>query len=97
MPMSDSLDLAQHIAADLAADLATRLAANLAARSRFVLAHPVEANAVFVQMDEAALARLHAAGWFAYRFLDGSVRFMCSWATTAESVDELGEILTQIA
>lgn len=35
MPMSDSLDLAQHIAADVAADLATRLAANLAARSRF--------------------------------------------------------------
>ena len=26
---------------------------------------------------------LHAAGWFVYRFLDGTVRFMCSWATTA--------------
>jgi len=76
---------------------ANAMALRLGALSPFPLSHKVEANAVFVQMDEAALARLHAAGWFAYRFLDGSVRFMCSWATTAESVDELGEILTQIA
>jgi threonine aldolase len=73
------------------------MALRLSALSPFPLRHKVQANAVFVEMDEAALSRLHAAGWFAYRFLDGSVRFMCSWATTPESVDELGAILQSIA
>ena len=45
---------------------------------------------MFVQMDEPTLGRLQAAGWFVYRFIDGSVRFMCSWATTPEAVDALG-------
>jgi threonine aldolase len=44
-------------------------------------------------MDEPTLQRLHASGWFVYRFLDGSVRFMCSWATTPETVDALGAAL----
>ena len=69
---------------------ANAMARRLAALSPFLLVHPVEANAVFVQMDEPTLARLQAAGWFVYRFLDGSVRFMCSWATTPEAVDALG-------
>lgn len=76
---------------------ANTMALRLSALSPFPLRHKVQANAVFVDMDEAALSRLHAAGWFAYRFLDGSVRFMCSWATTPESVDELGAILQSIA
>ncbi|WP_312166988.1 beta-eliminating lyase-related protein [Phenylobacterium sp.] len=76
---------------------ANAMARRLAALSPFPLRHPVEANAVFVEMDEPALRRLHRAGWFAYRFLDGSVRFMCSWAVTPESVDELGAALKAIA
>jgi threonine aldolase len=76
---------------------ANAMAARLAAAMPFPLAHPVEANAVFVDMDEAAFARLEAPGWFAYRFIDGSVRFMCSWATTAEAVDELTAALKGIA
>jgi threonine aldolase len=48
-------------------------------------------------MDEAALARLQGRGWFVYRFIDGSVRFMCSWATTMEAVEALGEALEAIA
>jgi threonine aldolase len=76
---------------------ANAMAARLAAATPFALAHPVEANAVFVDMDESRLAALRAAGWFAYRFIDGSVRFMCSWATTPETVDELAETLRQIA
>ncbi|MDP1964808.1 MAG: hypothetical protein Q8K93_21710, partial [Reyranella sp.] len=59
--------------------------------------HPVEANGVFVAMDEAALKRLGRSGWFVYRFLDGTVRFMCSWATTPEMVDELGAALKAVA
>ena len=62
----------------------------------FAVRHPVEANGVFVEMDEPTLKRLHASGWFAYRFLDGSVRFMCSWATTTEAVDGVCEALESI-
>ncbi|WP_421932784.1 threonine aldolase family protein [Phenylobacterium sp.] len=75
---------------------ANAMARRLAGLMPFPLAHPVEANAVFVTMDEATLKRLHKAGWFVYRFIDGSVRFMCSWATTPEVVDELGEVLASI-
>jgi threonine aldolase len=75
---------------------ANAMAQRLAGLMPFPLAHPVEANAVFVQMDEPTLKRLHATGWFVYRFIDGSVRFMCSWATTAESVDALGEELAKL-
>lgn len=76
---------------------ANAMARRLAEAMPFPVRHPVEANAVFAEMDEAALSRLHAAGWFVHRFLDGSVRFMCSWATTPEAVDELAEALGGIA
>ncbi|MEW6018703.1 MAG: beta-eliminating lyase-related protein, partial [Pseudomonadota bacterium] len=76
---------------------ANRMAARLAKACPFPLTHPVEANAVFVEMDEARLAALRAAGWAVYRFIDGSVRFMCSWATTEEAVDQLAETLSAIA
>jgi threonine aldolase len=76
---------------------ANAMAQRLAGEMPLRVIHPVEANAVFVEMDEARLAALHAAGWFVYRFLDGSVRFMCSWATTEDSVDEIAETLRSIA
>ena len=69
--------------------MAQRLAAGIATRSAFILAHPVEANAVFVRMPPQAHAALNTAGWACYRFDDGSVRFVCSWATTEEAVDEV--------
>ena len=76
---------------------ANAMAKKLAALMPFPLLHPVEANGLFVQMDEPTLQRLQAKGWFVYRFLDGSVRFMCSWATTPEMVEELGEALKAVA
>lgn len=69
--------------------MAQKLASGIEAGSPFVLAHPVEANAVFVRMPPAAHARLNALGWACYRFDDGSVRFVCSWATQEAAVDEL--------
>jgi len=69
--------------------MARRLADGIEGGSSFVLAHPVEANAVFVRMPPAAHARLNALGWACYRFDDGSVRFVCSWATQDEAVDDL--------
>jgi threonine aldolase len=76
---------------------ANAMARKLAELMPFKVRHPVEANAVFVEMDEDALERLRAKGWFVYRFTDGTVRFMCSWATTAESVEAIGEALKQVA
>lgn len=76
---------------------ANAMAKRLAALMPFPIVHPVEANGIFVDMDQAALDRLAAKGWFVYRFLDGTVRFMCSWATTPEMVDELGEALKAVA
>jgi len=75
---------------------ANAMARRLAGLTPYPLTHPVEANAVFVEMDEPARLRLLEAGWLAYRFLDGSVRFMCSWATSAEAVDALGAALKAI-
>jgi threonine aldolase len=69
--------------------MARRLAAGISHGTSFVLAHPVEANAVFVRMPAQAHQRLNAEGWACYRFDDGSVRFVCSWSTTEEAVDEL--------
>lgn len=75
---------------------ANAMARRLADAMPFKVTHPVEANGVFVEMDDATLARLHASGWFTYRFLDGSVRFMCSWATTPEAVDSIAETLNSL-
>jgi len=76
---------------------ANAMAKKLAALMPFPIIHPVEANGLFIDMDETALYRLREHGWFVYRFLDGTVRFMCSWATTEAMVEELGEALKAIA
>ncbi|WP_425984241.1 threonine aldolase family protein [Brevundimonas sp. TWP1-2-1b1] len=76
--------------------MAQKLAAGIAVRTPFVLAHPVEANAVFVRMSPEAHARLNALGWACYPFDDGSVRFVCSWATQESAVDELIEAVVSL-
>ena len=76
---------------------ANAMAARLASLMPFPITHPVESNAVFVTMDEPTLQRLRSSGWYVYRTLDRSVRFMCSWATTAQAVDELGEDLAKLS
>ncbi|KAK0360939.1 hypothetical protein LTR94_025361 [Friedmanniomyces endolithicus] len=76
--------------------MAQRLAAGIAAKSSFVLAHPVEANTVFVRMPSDAHQRLNAMGWACYQFDDGSVRFVCSWATNEDSVEALIEAVASL-
>jgi threonine aldolase len=76
---------------------ANAMARRLAALTPFPVVHPVQTNGVFVAMDPATLARLAAAGWAAYRFVDETVRFMCSWSTTPEGVDEFGAVLREVA
>jgi threonine aldolase len=72
---------------------ANAMARRLADRMPYAIRHTVEANAVFADMPDEAHQRLLDAGWFVYRFTDGTVRFMCSWATSEAAVDELGEVL----
>ena len=69
--------------------MAQKLADGIENQTSFVLAHPVETNAVFVRMSDEALAAIRAKGWAVYAFDDGSIRFVCSWATKPEAVDEL--------
>lgn len=76
---------------------ANAMARKLADACPFERMHPVEANGVFVRMDEDARLRLQAAGWITHRCFDGSVRMMCSWATTPDAVEEMAAALRTVA
>jgi threonine aldolase len=70
--------------------MARRLAAAIGHLSGTRLLAPVEANGVFVDVPEPAIAAVRAKGWRFYNFVGATgVRFMCSWDTTAASVDAL--------
>lgn len=75
---------------------ARALADGVVARTRYVLAHPVDANTVFVRMPAADHQRLNEMGWACYRFDDGSVRFVCSWATDRDAVLALVEDMASL-
>ncbi|NQU62916.1 MAG: low specificity L-threonine aldolase [SAR324 cluster bacterium] len=50
--------------------------------------YPVEANAVFVEMPQPVIDAMHKLGWHFYNFIgETGVRLMCSWDTSAETVD----------
>jgi len=66
--------------------LASRLRKEAGIESVF----PVEANAVFVSMDERLAIGLHERGWRFYKFIEPDVyRLMCSWSTTEEEISNL--------
>lgn len=51
---------------------------------------PAEANSVFLQFPEPALAALRARGWRFYTFIgSGGARFMCAWDSSEERVRAL--------
>jgi len=76
---------AQH-ANQAARALASRLRKEAGIESVF----PVEANAVFVSMDDRLASGLHGRGWHFYKFIEPDVyRLMCSWSTTGEDVSSL--------
>jgi threonine aldolase len=68
---------------------AKRLAGRIGAVAGVSVKFPVEANAVFAELPDAMHARLAERGWHYYRFIGGSARFMCSWATSDADVDAL--------
>lgn len=76
---------AQH-ANRAARGLASRLRTEAGIESVF----PIDANAVFVAMDERLASGLHARGWRFYKFIEPDVyRLMCSWSTTEEEMSSL--------
>lgn len=75
------------------ADNANRAARNLADqlgdRARIDTIFPVEANAVFLRMNEQMVRALHARGWHFYKFIEPDVyRLMCSWSVTEKDIND---------
>jgi threonine aldolase len=51
---------------------------------------PREANAVFVKLPRRVIQALYAKQWQFYTFIGAEgVRFMCSWSSTQERIDQL--------
>jgi threonine aldolase len=51
---------------------------------------PRQANGLFVKLPERVITYLQEKNWLFYTFIGvGGVRFMCSWSTTQERIDEL--------
>lgn len=70
---------------------AARLKDRIAELPGVDLMFPVEANAVFLRMRQAALERLRGLGWSFYTFIGGGARFMFAWDADPSRVDELAE------
>jgi len=69
---------------------ARRLAQELRALTKIDILFPVEANAIFVRLEDRVAQALQAAGWHFYKFIEPDVyRFMCSWATSERAVEDL--------
>ena len=67
---------------------AQQLANGLGKIPGITLAHPCQANTVFVQMSPAIAAGLRARGWHFYDFIgSGCARLMCSWETQPRDVE----------
>ena len=49
----------------------------------------VEANAVFITAPDEILTAMRERGWKFYTFIGGAARFMFSWDTKLERIDEL--------
>lgn len=64
-------------------------AGQIAAIPNLQISFSVEANAVFVSVPGNALEALRERGWKFYTFIGGAARFMFSWDSETERIDEL--------
>jgi threonine aldolase len=71
---------------------ATSLATTLT-RAGAELAYPVDGNEVFAHLPDGMADRLSAAGATFYPWIDGSHRFVCSWATEPSEIDAFAAYL----
>lgn len=69
-------------------EAAQSLAQRLRVEAKIDIVFPVEANAVFVRMNEQTVAGLQARGWHFYKFVEPDVhRLMCSWSTAESNIE----------
>jgi threonine aldolase len=75
---------------------ARHLADRLRNEAKMDIAFPVDANAVFVRMNEQLVRDLHARGWHFYKFVEPAVyRLMCSWSTADRDIsDFVADVIT---
>ena len=57
------------------------------------LAHPVDGNEVFANLPPGLDERLKLAGVAFYPWIDGSHRFVCSWATEPREIEAFTTLL----
>ena len=68
---------------------AQNLAAKLSRETNLQPLLPVEANSIFVRLTNVQFDNLSRSGWNFYKFIEPDIyRFMCSWATTDQGIDE---------
>jgi len=68
---------------------ARQLASRLQDAAKIDTVFPVDANAVFVGMNEQLVRDLHARGWHFYKFVERDIcRLMCSWLTTDKDISD---------
>ena len=68
---------------------ARALSEKLRMLTKIDIVFPVEANAVFVRLEDRVARELQNAGWHFYKFVEPDVyRFMCSWATRERTIDD---------
>ncbi|HEX3444054.1 MAG TPA: low specificity L-threonine aldolase [Chthoniobacterales bacterium] len=75
--------------------MAKSLADKISPLTGIKLLFPIEANAVFAKIPQAAIDAMHQLGWRFYTDVGpgGGARLMCSWDTTEQDVDEFVEDL----
>lgn len=58
---------------------------------------PREANSVFAELSRPVIREMNQRGWIFYSFIgDGGCRFMCSWDTTEDDVNQLADDLQEL-
>jgi len=75
---------------------AQRLVQQIQHKEGIGILFPVESNAVFVQAPPSSLEALRALGWQFYTFIGSGARFMFSWDSSMERVDQLAEDILRI-
>lgn len=76
------------------ANASAKALAEILMRAGGELAHPVDGNEVFCRLPPGAADRLVTAGANFYPWLDGSHRFVCSWATSDEEIAATAHIMS---
>ncbi len=60
--------------------------------------YPRQANSVFLELPEHVIQGLRGEGWMFYTFIGtGGCRFMCSWDTQVEDIQQLSAAIKRLA